>query len=47
MFRTPPSQQKQTGQTEVVHVPLTPPEGEQAPLPDISPSELRATGKQN
>ena len=44
VFRTPPNQQRQAGRTEVV--PLTPPEGEQAPLPDISPTELRATGKQ-
>jgi hypothetical protein len=44
VYRTPPNQQRQDGQTEVV--PLTPPEAEQVALPDISPTELRATGEQ-
>ena len=42
--RTPPNPQKQAGQTEVI--PSTPPpETEQAALSEISPTELRATGK--
>ena len=38
-----PNQQRQAGPSEVV--PSTPPESEQEALPDISPADLRATGK--
>ena len=44
LYRTPPNQRRrQAGENEVV--PSTPPESEKEAEPDVSPADLRATGK--